>query len=255
MEKQYELITPTDFIIDYYNDLWMNDKRIDEKIQLFDKGDAMAVGYLLFPNSFESNGEKDDSIIKAFNNNQSKEFLSCINETYSTQLRIKSDKWNDNRWSINEIKKYSKQKDIDAFIQVCKKITNKNTYSFATKVFSFTDRSRYPILDSISVALLKRYYERFLNKPIKKNEWGNYNDYVKDYTELLDTLKREKLIANDTDFKRFDIFLWLYGKAIEKYWEKVGVINFNNERVTYKPKNETIKKDAPQTVNNKEEMI
>ena len=235
IKKEFELIVPTDDIIDFYNRLW-DENAQDRKtvIQLFQNGPDVDVKDFLRQDVGKFM-EKDRKIRCYKDEGKSVEFLKEINSTYHTRLGLKpSEKWSDEEWSISSITELCKDEDngINDFINICKKKTGKNHYSFASKVFNFICPEKYPILDRITVTLLNQYYESLLKKPNRKSRWGDYRAYVEDYSRFLEHLKSEGKIASVENKKRFDVFLWTYGVVIEDYWEALGVIRYSG--VEYK---------------------
>ena len=155
--------------------------------------------------------------------------LKLINSVYHTGLRIDYSKMCSRQEFLTmcreEIEKYenigeneSRTSGFDRFMKVCRDATGRNAYSFATKAFCFQDGEQFPILDRITVTLLAEY----LDSP-RKREWGIYENYKRDYE-----LFRQKYGLTSYSFKQIDVFLWTYGVAIESYWKKVGVFDFES---------------------------
>lgn len=77
-----------------------------------------------------------------------------------------------------------------------------------------------PIYDSFVVTLLDYYLSEFKNE-CKKSEWVNYRKYKEAYD-----LFRRLYKLDGFKYKEIDIFLWTYGKALQEYWKKCGILSF-----------------------------
>lgn len=220
------LITPKKDVIEEYNKFWVDPNTAENaSVQLFTDCEKICVSELIPIEEFIRYKDNDEAIIKLVNERKFEEALIKINSTYHTRLSTENFNvladWLNSQNDLNKM-------DIDAFIGICKNVTGKNAYSFASKVFSFiavaNGLDRYPIIDSISATLLAMYLE------CKQAEFGNYGDYCKKYNEF-----KEKNELNDLSYKQIDIFLWTYGTAILRYWEnELGVFSFSS--VEYKGK-------------------
>ena len=115
---------------------------------------------------------------------------------------------------------------------MCKSITHRNEYSFATKVFSFVSTECFndlckdglPIFDSFAVTLLG-YYLKKAKKECSISTWGEYRNYKEAYALFKSLYK-----LDEYNYKQIDVFLWTYGKALQKYWKDYwaerGVLSF-----------------------------
>ena len=219
MNKKYELIEPTNERIDLFNSLWSTESK-EDSIELFKNGDIYE-----FENIYRSNSEKDVKISSALNESRIKDFFIQINSTYHTRITNIDDlsrRLSEEYKSIEDFK----DKDIDAFISDCKKCGGRYEYSFATKVFSFVNGDKYPILDS-NVSTLLMEYLKYKGYNVKKSSWGKYSKYIEDYKVFM------KKYGINKSYKEIDVFLWTYADLLQRYWkEQLGVLSF--ESVQYK---------------------
>ncbi|MBQ3379910.1 MAG: hypothetical protein IJG50_08650 [Clostridia bacterium] len=245
----FELIREPDEIknmISICSRVWKGEKV--EKIKLFSKGDEVNICEYL-PRDVSNYKNNDDKIFEYIGSNDTfPTALWTINAKYNTQIRIEKQKWNNEAWNRDntgrmcktEIDKLYKKSGIemdnqasgiDEFVEVCKKITGRYEYSFATKVFSFVSRNfctdGLPIYDSLVVTLLNYYLEQ-KNQNCKKSTWSEYRVFKESYD-----LFRYLYKLDEYTYKDIDVFLWTYGSAIKKYWNKQGVLSFN--AVSYTP--------------------
>ena len=158
---------------------------------------------------------RDCEIYELVNAQRLEPLFQKINAYYSTRLNTKAiadelAEWN-NLCSLT----------VDQFVEICYKCSKKRAYSFATKVFNFIDGKKYPILDSYVVTLLEYYLKQ------EKSAWNTYEKYLKAYNEF-----KFRNGLTELSYKKTDVFLWAYGKAVQKYWELNGVLSF--ESVPYK---------------------
>ena len=235
-----KLIQPDEKIVDLFNSFW--DEPKETKIKLFEDGETINIENYI--KGFKDYKAKDDEIK---NEKDITKFFEKISVQYSTRVKggistiiemLKEKVINskdDLACKIKE-KKEKEKFSFNEFMGICKKATGQYTYSFATKVFSFIDEEKYPIMDSIVVTLLDKYLsdEDFegeckenKDKIHKKNKWGDYSKYKESYEVFK---KHYKL---DCSLKEIDMFLWTYGKILEKYWEDMGVIRF--ESISFDP--------------------
>ena len=226
-----KLIQPNEEIVDLFNSFW--DKPKETKIKLFEDGETISIeNYIKGLKDYKDN---DDEIKKE---EKIEVFLEKISVQYRTRVKggvskiiekLKVKKINSKDGLVRAIE--NEKLSFSEFMGICKDATGQYTYSFATKVFSFIDEEKYPIMDSIVVTLLDKYLsdEDFegeckenKDKIHKKNKWGDYSKYKESYEVFK---KHYKL---DCSLKEIDKFLWTYGKILEKYWEDMGVIRFGS---------------------------
>ena len=233
-EKEFMLREPSGELVDQFNSFW--EKGCDapeKKVSLFEGGEMVDI-FDILGNSFFDGLAEDDKRIHALMQDDSTfhDALRLINSVYHAGLRIDFSKMCSRQEFLTmcreEIEKYenigeneSRTGGFDRFMKVCREATGRNAYSFATKAFCFQNGERFPILDRITVTLLAEY----LGSP-RKREWGIYENYKRDYE-----LFRQKYGLTSYSFKKIDVFLWTYGIAIESYWKKIGVFDF--ESVSY----------------------
>ena len=228
MERVFELIEPTESIINFYNNLWKGEEVKSTKVKLFENLDEVDILELISKEEFEKYHINEETIKKAKESNKTGIFLKSINNAYSTRINADSGIFEDKFITFEKLEAMADENKIDEFIvEKCRQKTGRNEYSFATKVFSFMKPDTYPILDSISVTLLSKYCSKYFEREEKKN-WGVYEKYKKNYTELLEELG----LKGKVTFKQFDVFLWTYGTALSRYWAKIGVLKF--ESVQYR---------------------
>ena len=223
-----KLITPNNEVVTTFNSFWEMDSQ-NTNIKLFEDGETINIENYI--KGFKDYIAKDDEIK---NEKDIKKFFEKISVQYSTRVKggistiiekLKDKEINskdDLACKIKE-KKEKKKLSFNEFMGICKDATGQYTYSFATKVFSFIDEEKYPIMDSIVVTLLDKYLSYKEEKIHTKKEWGNYASYIKSYKVF-----KESYELSDCSMKEIDKFLWTYGKILEKYWEDMGVIRFES---------------------------
>ena len=247
--KKYELITPTDDVIDQFNKMWNGEKDAIYNIELFkESGKTDISEYDCIKN--QGHSEKDKSIEEVFSRLYIKsdletfeEAVEKINSIYHTMLKDPKEtakriyKERTDLFKCVDEAKQDDKKYINAvnFVACIDKKDGSGSYlySFATKFCSFLARAVYkdekggpPIFDAIASNLIKE----FLNNKGEKvsmsamGEYGVYYGNYNNFKELYEITKNNKEV---------DIFLWLYGKVIQEYWQKMGVLSFNS--VYYKP--------------------
>ncbi len=235
--SKYKIITPTKALIEQYDGFWT--KEINEwKVQLFEVPQIVVQDIREYiPDYNNENGEpyvlygaKDDSIKGLYENDDIIGFLKEINAVYHTRVP----KLDDLKIKKPELIYMANMEDfrgIDAFVRVCHKVTGRNEYSFATKVFSFIDDKKYPILDSLVATMIWEYLKRIKLDYPPKNSWGDYRKYVEAYKIFIDQYLKDSGFT----YKQIDRFLWTYAIVINEYWKKeLGLISF--ESIPYKPK-------------------
>ena len=220
----FELIRPTPEIVRQFNTLWFGeDAEKNWNVTLFAGEPEMDLRELIPAEEFERWRKGDEAIQKCLNEASYPEALRRINATYHTRV------------NTDEISSHLSWAqlfggDVDSFVRLCKKETKKSAYSFATKVYSFLRPDRFPILDAISVTLLDHYLrakESPEDKTPAKSEWGDYSQYKAAYDAF-----KEKYGLTALSYKKIDVFLWTYGISLQRYWARMGVLNY--ESVSYK---------------------
>lgn len=103
-------------------------------------------------------------------------------------------------------------------------------YSFATKFCSMISPDKYPILDAYIAWLLNKYV------PDTKgaSRFGSYEAFIEAYNKLVSSL-------GNVSYKKVDVFMWTYGKALNKFAENVAKKDKRpvfKAYVTYKRPNE-----------------
>lgn len=244
-EIKFDLVKPKD-VIEWYFNIWnngCNDK--DKEIQLFPSIKVDVSKFKCINNKVYN--DQDKEINKLFseicknpdNFNGYKDAVKKLDKTYNTMIndKYKETALNifDTRNEIFEIKEQiiheSKQKQnnyklkkelVDLIACINKKDGGKYAYSFATKFCSFLIKDEFPIFDSIVSTLVWTYLKN--NKSdCSHDKMGDYGYYLEKYKEFI-----EKYSLKAYSFKQIDIFLWLYGKIMTEYWEKIGVIRFSS---------------------------
>ncbi len=231
---EWKLIRPSADAVEIFNAFW-TENPTKTKVQLFDGGEFVDVKKEGFIDDFLDYEEKDNAILQEDN---LYDFLVNINKTYHTRVTgIKN--------LVEELKKRGINTTSDLktqipnglsfldFMKMCKITTKSYTYSFATKVFSFIDET-YPIVDSIVATLLDEYqnsnkYPECSYEGLPKSKWGDYKSYMDNYEAFKKAFKIERLSS-----KQVDKFLWTYGKLINAYWQKMGVLRFSP--ISFDPK-------------------
>lgn len=220
-----KLITPNRKTVEIFNSFWTPEP-ITTIIKLFEYDDEIDISKYIA--QFKEYGEEDEKIVKKQN---LQEFLDKINSVYHTRvaridLIVKKleELGIDNKERLAE-KINNGEINFMLFMACCKKATNKYTYSFASKVFSFIDEEKYPIIDSFVATLLDTYEYN----GIARSKWGDYSYYIDNYNAFKSHFK-----LTDMSFKKIDKFLWTYAKIMADYWSDMGVLSF--EPVSFDPK-------------------
>ena len=213
----YKLIEPNLKNINRYYDLYDQEQNNEKKwiVPLFQGMPDIDIREYIPEDDFKKWYYDDQEICKLVHNQQLDSFLKTVNAKYRTRLNtqaIAKDlvEW-DNLIGLT----------VDQFVEQCYKSTGKRAYSFATKVFSFIDGNKFPIIDSYVATLLEYYLKK------NKRSWNTYENYLNAYSTF-----RSNNNLIELSYKKIDVFLWTYGKAIQKYWEMNGVLMF--ESVQYK---------------------
>lgn len=217
--RHFELIEPKD-VIKFYINLY-NGERKNITTRLF-KGESEINIESLLPKDYYAFKNHDEDIIGYLQNNNVELFMKEINKVYHTRVKLEKIDFQNVFPTIDSIK----EMDVNKFIEKLHGITSHYEYSFATKVFNFIEPNVCPVLDSVSVSLLKRYFEQ---SKLARSGWGNYDNYKEDYMQFC-----EEFGLNNYTLKEVDVFLWTYGKVIEKYWTEIGVIRFDNQSYSLK---------------------
>ena len=235
-----KLLKPNEKIIKSFNSLW--EKIPDKKIRIFeDSNEEIDLCDCIDVDVFKKL-KKNDNII--CDEDDLKNYFVLINNNYHTRVskikkivnRLSDNNINRKRDLEKEIKE--KHFSVSDFVKLCRQITGRYEYSFASKVFNFIDGNKYPIVDSYVVTMLDEYNKTYeYNKKFSKTKWGDYNKYIENY----DCFKKFFKLNNRYSYKDIDKFLWTYGKVLEGYWSKIkGVLKF--ESVSFNPDTNTEKK-------------
>ena len=215
-----ELIEPNEVIVATFNDIW-NNTYDGRRLQIFKDDEKIDISKYI--KDLKGLKEEDKKINDC---DDLKSFLDKINTIYHTRVnevdKIVARLEQSNIASRERLKERVEADDdyFRKFVKLCKDATGKYTYSFATKVFSFLDGSKYPIMDSYVATLLDAYDYK---GKIPKTKWGDYAEYIRNYRAFQDAFRLKAFT-----FKEIDIFLWCYGKVIEKYWKDQGVLIFSS---------------------------
>ena len=224
---KFELIKPTEELIKQYNRLWNSEySEKDLTVQLFKDISINITKYSFSKEYIKSFSNDDKEIEKYCKNNDVEKFFYKLNSVYHTRLETKDIAA---EWSLTDT-----TKTLDDLVELCKQKTGRYAYSFATKVFSFIAPDKYPIMDRYVVNMLKAYLSQS-EESISTSSWGDYSKYVEAYDEF-----RNKYGLTKLTYKEIDEFLWMYGKLLQEYWKKEGVLLFDST-VWYKSKKENQK--------------
>ncbi len=218
--NRFNLITPTRELIDIFDSFW-TDFPITTVIKLFENDEEIDIKNYIDKGGFKAYGKKDTEI----NNIQDlQDFLKEINRVYHTRISgIEKIVKRLNKLDINDKDSLSKKIKnselvLPQFVAFCKAETGNYTYSFATKVFSFIDEDKYPIIDSFVATLLETYE---YDEKIARSKWGNYSQYINNYNAF-----KRNFGLTDLSFKKIDKFLWTYAKVMLDYWADLGVLSY-----------------------------
>ncbi len=215
-----QLITPTREIISDFNSFWTS-KPNTTTIKLFANDDAIDINRFIAKGRFKEYGDQDDEICKT---QDLMEFLKKINSLYHTRVskidviieKLRILGITDKNSFEEKIKNV--EMTLPKFVGCCKEATGKYTYSFASKVFSFIDEEKYPIIDSFVATMLEKY--EYKGK-IDKSKWGDYSQYIENYNAF-----KNHYEITDLSFKKIDKFLWTYAKILSDYWTDFGVLKY-----------------------------
>lgn len=202
----FELISPSKELVEQYNSFWNCDDGTNWYTKLFEEQDYIDIRKYIKEEEFKAYHDHDKSIVET---QDIVERMKLINKYYSTRFDYK-------KIDVEDIRDLT----LDGFVGRCKDCTGTFAYSFATKLFSFLDGDNYPIMDSYVVTLLE-YYLKKNGVAVKKTDWGDYEKFKTAYGLFI-----KKYDLNGLSYKQIDIFLWTYGKAIQSYWQKAGVLSF-----------------------------
>lgn len=215
---KYELIKPTKELIEQYNRIWDGDySEKDLTIELF-KDIRIDITKYGFDKKYIKSLSDDDKEIKEYcDKNDVENFFSKLNSVYHTWIKTEDIEAIAEEWSLTD-----KPRTLDNLAEISKDKTGSYAYSFSTKVFSFIDKDKYPIMDKYVVNMLKAYFEQS-GKKISIFSWGYYSKYKDAYDKFIDLYELGNL-----SYKKIDEFLWMYGKLLQNYWKKEGVLLFDS---------------------------
>ncbi len=229
--NEMKLITPTCELVDVFNSFWTS-KPKTTIVKLFENDGEEDIKKYIEKGKFKDYEGKDDEIKKT---QDLQKFLERINGVYHTRISgkkpIEDIKTMLEKVGINNkcclVKRIKNgELSLPTFVGYCKEATGQYTYSFASKVFSFIDEDKYPIIDSFVATLLNAYE---YDKKINKSEWGDYSQYVNNYYYFKRQFELEEL-----SFKKIDKFLWTYAKILSYYWSDLGVLSY--QPIAFDPK-------------------
>lgn len=102
---------------------------------------------------------------------------------------------------------------VDEIAVIGKEVSASFIYSFATKFCNRINNKAFPIFDSYVAYLLYTYLrqdEKMKEQRITQKSLGDYRAFIKAYDVL-----REKCLGGwEFNYKKIDIFMWTYGKAL-----------------------------------------
>lgn len=221
-----KLISPTADLVTVFNSFW-TDSPLSTTGKLFEEDDEIDLSKYI--GQFKAYGKKDSEIYEEQN---LQAFLEKINSVYHARVSgIASIVKKLGEQGINSkqsltTKIHNGEMNLPIFVAHCKAATGKYTYSFASKVFSFIDAERYPIIDSFVATLLAAYE---YDEKIEKSKWGDYAQYIKNYNAF-----KKHFELSEFSFKEVDKFLWTYAKILLDYWADIGVLSY--DPVPFDPK-------------------
>ena len=221
---KYALVKPTEKLVEQYNDIWRGKKSDGEqlsegdyRIQIFEDICVDIRDYL--PKEIKTLSKDDKKIQYYLEKKDVANLFSEINRIYHTWLKPEEIERIAEGWSLSDT-----TKTVDDLVMHSQKKAGKYAYSFATKVFNFIDPDTYPIMDKYVVNMLKAYNIKGISN------WGDYQKYIEAYDEF-----KKRYSLDKFSYKRIDEFLWTYGKLIQRYWKKEGVLLFDST-VWFEPK-------------------
>ena len=252
MIRTFKLIEPNEDIISIFNSFWRwqeNPKSADPSfwmVSLFQNEPVINIADEKIPiiekNVFAKWSDDDKTIERFAEEKNLSEMIKKIDTIYHPLIYKKLDSskvdaliggldWNS-----------FKSAGLTAFVERSKTVVGEYAYSFATKIFSFMGRAEkndnYPILDSYVVTLMDYYLKNGGDKVDKsklkkcnRSTWGDYNSFKEAYDLFRSSYKLNE--SGQNGYKEIDTFLWTYGKAIQNYWRKCGILNFSS--VQYSP--------------------
>ena len=245
---QKKFLEPKDKLVDIFSGYW---SKKPTQIQLFSNDEKITVSE--FENINKALDDikgykiKDGEILDAKKFELS-DFLEKINSTYHTRVSNIDGK-DGIVENLNNKKKIKNVEMLEAAIKtgslslndfvcdICKERTGgQYSYSFATKVYSFLDEKKYPIIDSYVASLLAKYDEEYQissavkEDKINKSTWGDYSKYKKFYDKFIETFDLNK----NYKYKKIDQFLWTYATLMNAYWLDMGAFIFSS--VSFDPK-------------------
>lgn len=235
MEK-FELVKPSTSLINQYWTIYNKSDQgepDDYTVPLFEDMDPVDLREKNYLSKKNFAHKKDDVDIRNFlYNHDMKRFLEKLNAAYSTRVRNLDVLVNDCHWWYRQNERTVPTMDLDNFVRYCKNDLKMGyyPYSFATKIYSFLDPEKYPILDSYSATLLNEYLkEPDDERNEQRKRWGCYKHYKADY----DKFREKYSLSDDLTYKQIDVFLWTYATVLSEYWKQMGVLEFKS--VEFKP--------------------
>lgn len=247
MDRNFQPIKPTKELIEHYNQLWK--KGLEEEIQIGlsdTESISAAEAGIVFSEIKRGENILDDVFDALAEHPERTEeavlLLDCIYHTqikdslhFAISLREKINDSTSEKSLITRIAEAAtykeKAKCVDEIASLVKEENdNKHfAYSFATKFCSRLCPDKYPIFDGYVAWLLNKYVPEA--KKTSPSRFGSYETFLKTYDKL------KKQLGN-VSYKEIDIFMWTYGKALNKFAEKVNKqnkeINESSKRLKFK---------------------
>lgn len=254
MNQNFQPIKPAKGLIEYYNQLWENGTEDNILIRLSDTDSSLSIPAHEAGINFSEIKRGEiilDEVFAALKGKHTERteeavlLLDCIYHTqikdslhFAVRLREKIDNCSSGESLITRITEAStdmeKAKCIDEIASLVKDEPDymHSAYSFATKFCSRLCPDKYPIFDGYVAWLLNKYVPD-AKKP-SPARFGSYETFLETYDKLKGQL-------GTVSYKDIDVFMWTYGKALNKYAEKV---NKENKEKNESPKGLKFKADV-----------
>lgn len=227
----YELVTPRDVIQSFIecrsNPTYENIKQLCERcgisvedadvFKLFgdfcslDRGDYFLGSLFDRIRNCETNNSEDIKLA-----------VKTLNSIYHTRL-LNSDNTADEIYArFDDIKECFRKREFVSAIETITNIhmqeenqnqTSNHIYSFASKFCSFYDVTSFPIFDKYSSNLVYWYLQR--KKKTGEDVMYKYKTYLGIPDYFLGAYNEFIKLYELNDYKKADIFLWMYGKMLE----------------------------------------
>ena len=240
----FELIEPSNETIDIF--LNLRKEQETKSVVLFANHPPVDVSnYQCIKNNHYEKDDKDiltlvNKIIQPSSSKADFQIaVKKINDVYNTmmdddEVSLTASNLFNKRDTISQMFKDEKYIDVVNYISTINRPSENYTYSFATKLCSFIKEDSIPIFDSYASTLICAFLKN-KGKKASHSNMGLYEYYKEKYDEFI----LEHKIDDKHKYKNIDKFIWLYGKVIQEYWKKSGIISFSS--VYYKePQNDNI---------------